>query len=168
MLAASIAMSTRPSLAQHSDDHGGHGRQWSGYQRKAFDWKDNDKRDHRRRHNQFWVSPRIESGWFQRPYPYHLDYYKMRYHGSYEPYFGNLYGPPEVVTAPPYYGPYYGGLGLGAEGYGAEYMHQYGGPNAGGFPMAPGPGAAVVEPSAPAQAPKAASKDEQLPAPVAE
>jgi hypothetical protein len=32
--------------------------------------------------------------WFQRPYPYHLDYYRMRYGGSYEPYFGNLYGPP--------------------------------------------------------------------------
>ncbi|HJQ80906.1 MAG TPA: hypothetical protein VJ828_13160 [Lacipirellulaceae bacterium] len=33
----------------------------------------------------------------------------MRYGGSYAPYFGNLYGPPQVVTAPPYYGPYYGG-----------------------------------------------------------
>jgi hypothetical protein len=33
-------------------------------------------------------------GWLQRPYPYHLDYYKMKYGGSYEPYFGNLYGPP--------------------------------------------------------------------------
>ena len=32
----------------------------------------------------------------------------MRYGGSYAPYFGNLYGPPQVVTAPPYYGPYYG------------------------------------------------------------
>jgi hypothetical protein len=31
----------------------------------------------------------------------------MRYGGSYAPYFGNLYGPPQVVTAPPYYGPYY-------------------------------------------------------------
>lgn len=34
----------------------------------------------------------------------------MRYGGSYAPYFGNLYGPPQVVTAPPYYGPY-GGYG---------------------------------------------------------
>jgi hypothetical protein len=53
----------------------------------------------------------VNSGWFQRPYPYHLDYYRMRYGGSYAPYFGNLYGPPQVVTAPPYYGPYYGGYG---------------------------------------------------------
>lgn len=41
---------------------------------------------------------------FQRPYPYHLDYYRMRYGGSYEPYFGNLYGPPQ------FYAPYYGGF----------------------------------------------------------
>jgi hypothetical protein len=53
----------------------------------------------------------VTAGWFQRPYPYHLDYYRMRYGGSYAPYFGNLYGPPQVVTAPPYYGPYYGGFG---------------------------------------------------------
>ena len=52
----------------------------------------------------------MNAGWFQRPYPYHLDYYKMRYGGSYAPYFGNLYGPPQVVTAPPYYGPYYNGF----------------------------------------------------------
>lgn len=37
------------------------------------------------------------SGWYQRPYPYHLDYYKMRYNGSYEPYFGNIYGPPAFI-----------------------------------------------------------------------
>jgi hypothetical protein len=37
----------------------------------------------------------------------------MRYGGSYAPYFGNLYGPPQVVTAPPYYGPYYGDFGQG-------------------------------------------------------
>lgn len=54
-------------------------------------------------------APPVSSGWFQRPYPYHLDFYRMRYGGSYAPYFGNLYGPPQIVTAPPYYGPYYGG-----------------------------------------------------------
>ena len=48
-----------------------------------------------------------EGGWFQRPYPYHLDYYKMRYGGSYEPYSGNLYGPPAYVF--PSSG-YYGGV----------------------------------------------------------
>jgi hypothetical protein len=40
----------------------------------------------------------------------------MRYGGSYAPYFGNLYGPPQVVTAPPYYGPYYGNFGYPNEG----------------------------------------------------
>ena len=71
-----------------------------------------DKRDHRRDRDHHFApqvfAPPVSSGWFQRPYPYHLDYYKMRYGGSYAPYFGNLYGPPQVVTAPPYYGPYYG------------------------------------------------------------
>ncbi len=44
-------------------------------------------------------------GWFQRPYPYHLDYYRMRYGGSYEPYFGNLYGPPiNVFPSRGFYG----------------------------------------------------------------
>jgi hypothetical protein len=61
------------------------------------------------------MSPQISSAWFQRPYPYHLDYYKMRYGGSYAPYFGNLYGPSGF---PAYYGPYYGGYGAGyANGY---------------------------------------------------
>jgi hypothetical protein len=77
------------------------------------------------------IAAQVNAGWFQRPYPYHLDYYRMRYGGSYAPYFGNLYGPPQVVTAPPYYGPYYGGYG-GYGGYGY------------GFPVGYGPEAAVV------------------------
>jgi hypothetical protein len=64
-------------------------------------------------HSPQFSAPPVSAGWFQRPYPYHLDYYKMRYGGSYAPYFGNLYGPPQVVTAPPYYGPYYGGYEAG-------------------------------------------------------
>jgi hypothetical protein len=92
--------------------------QWQGggpshggpvYQRQAFEsssghgkWR-NDKFGHA----PIVKSPQVNAGWFQRPYPYHLDYYRMRYGGSYAPYFGNLYGPPQVVTAPPYYGPYY-------------------------------------------------------------
>jgi hypothetical protein len=52
----------------------------------------------------------------------------MRYGGSYEPYFGNLYGPPQVVTAPPYYGPYYNGYGYGGFGFGGPAG--YGFPNA--------------------------------------
>jgi hypothetical protein len=100
----------------------------SVYQRQAFDWTHGHgdqhggrhrwERDHRRER----VAPQVSAGWFQRPYPYHLDYYRMRYGGSYAPYFGNLYGPPQVVTAPPYYGPYYGGYdmpdGYFARGYG--------------------------------------------------
>jgi hypothetical protein len=100
-----------------SGNHGGKGN-WSGYQRHTFDkgFKHDDKR---RRHDfKGRTSPHISSGWFQRPYPYHLDYYRMKYHGSYAPYFGNLYGPPQVVTAPPYYGPYYGGGGLGTGDWG--------------------------------------------------
>lgn len=81
-----------------------------------------DRRDRRdfRRDNRF-GSPQISAGWFQRPYPYHLDFYRMRYGGSYAPYFGNLYGTPQVVNYPPYYGPYYGGYGGGyANGYGPQ------------------------------------------------
>jgi len=65
------------------------------------------------------AQPQVSAGWFQRPYPYHLDYYRMRYGGSYAPYFGNLYGPPNVVLAPPYYGGYgYGGYEPYPGGYG--------------------------------------------------
>jgi hypothetical protein len=45
----------------------------------------------------------------------------MRYGGSYAPYFGNLYGTPQVVNYPPYYGPYYTGYGAGnAGGFGQQ------------------------------------------------
>jgi hypothetical protein len=86
-----------------------------------------DRRDFRRESR--FVSPQVSANWFQRPYPYHLDYYKMRYGGSYAPYFGNLYGTPQVVNYPPYYGPYYGGNGDG-------YANGYGQPGYGGAPMA--------------------------------
>ncbi|QDU90536.1 hypothetical protein Pla175_39420 [Pirellulimonas nuda] len=49
-------------------------------------------------------APSIASGTFQRPYPFHLDYYKQKFGGSYDPYFGNLYGPPNVVLATPFVG----------------------------------------------------------------
>ncbi len=168
------ATSTSSLLAQHSNNQSGDRRPWPGYQRRAFDWRDGDKHNHRHgRQRNTWISPRVESGWFQRPYPYHLDYYKMRYHGSYEPYFGNLYGPPEVVTAPPYYGPYYGGSGLGAGGYQSEYgaypnSEFGGGPIA--YPVEPQmqSSAAAANSAAAAQPPTATTKDENLPAPAAE
>jgi hypothetical protein len=109
----------------------GHHRR-SVYQRRAFDWMDKDDFRHSRGrgHSPHSFAPQVSAGWFQRPYPYHLDYYKMRYGGSYAPYFGNLYGPPQVVTAPPYYGPYYGGYGNG-------YPGEYGQPGDYGYPATP-------------------------------
>jgi hypothetical protein len=68
-----------------------------------------------------------------------LDYYKMRYGGSYAPYFGNLYGPPQVVTAPPYYGPYYGS-------FGGENGNGYAAPGYGGVPAEFPPGYGVMMP----------------------
>jgi hypothetical protein len=119
------------------------------------------KHDHR--HARFrgfdhrFSAPQVSAGWFQRPYPYHLDYYKMRYGGSYAPYFGNLYGPPQVVTAPPYYGPYYGGFEFANPNDGAPL----------GMPGFPNGGANVLPPdtSPPNVGPADASADESLPAP---
>jgi hypothetical protein len=96
----------------------------SKYQRRAFDRTGGHGDRHRgRRSQRVQQAPPVNAGWFQRPYPYHLDYYRMRYGGSYAPYFGNLYGPPQVVTAPPYYGPYYGGY---AYPIGPEFNGGYG------------------------------------------
>jgi hypothetical protein len=104
------------------------------YQQHAFDGKRRDERRDRRDFRRDWrsASPQISAGTFQRPYPYHLDYYKMRYGGSYAPYFGNLYGTPfgtpQVINFPPYYGPYY-------TGYGGGYGNGNGQPGGGGVPM---------------------------------
>jgi hypothetical protein len=104
--------------------NGGHEAGAPVYQRRAFEWWPGHGKRHDGKPNQplYWRSPPVNAGWFQRPYPYHLDYYRMRYGGSYAPYFGNLYGPPQVVTAPPYYGPYYGSFGYPVDGVmGAPY-----------------------------------------------
>lgn len=72
------------------------------------------QRDRHRKHRpaQYNV-PQVSGSYFQRPYPYHLDYYRMRWGGSYAPYFGNLYGPPNVeLGVTPYFnggGYYYDG-----------------------------------------------------------
>jgi len=141
------------------------------YQRHAFDGgRRDDRRDRRdfRRGYPMLNSPPISSGSFQRPYPYHLDYYKMRYGGSYAPYFGNLYGP----SYPAYYGPYYGGYGFGGgyangfeqPGYGGGPMEY---PVGAGMLMQPGP----VEPAevvneATTVKPQANVKAEGLPVPT--
>ena len=65
-------------------------------------------------------SAQMSGGQFQRPYPYHLDYYRMKWGGSYEPYFGNLYGPPNVVLGWP--GVY------GGPGWNNQWGNQWGPP----------------------------------------
>ncbi len=116
VLLAAVLAYAQPQQGGNREQHGG---QWSGYQRQGGDWK---RRDHDRRRDKFdrRQMPQVSSAWFQRPYPYHLDYYKMRWGGSYAPYFGNLYGTP-FGTPQVVYG---GGLGAGVwgtEGYGNGY-----------------------------------------------
>src|SRR5207253_3211701 len=115
------------------------------YQQHAGDgnWHDGKRQDRRdfRRDSRF-ASPQISSGWFQRPYPYHLDYYKNRFGVGIPPYSGNLYGTPGM-NYPAYYGPYYTGYG--------GYANVYGQPGYGGVPANPGiimPGTEVEESSA--------------------
>ncbi len=136
------------SRAQSSGDDDGRGG--PVYQRRAFEWNKHhdDRRKHRFGKKHIWVPPQVNAGWFQRPYPYHLDYYKMRYGGSYAPYFGNLYGPPQVVTAPPYYGPY------------GDF--QFANPGGGAYPAGYGP---PKEQFAPSNLPVAPSNGSELPAP---
>jgi hypothetical protein len=132
-IAAVVLASAGISLAAQPNDGNWHGTSGPVYQRRAFESKlgFNDFRHKDRRFFHQPVVPNVQSNWFTRPYPYHLDYYKMRYGGSYAPYFGNLYGPPQVVTAPPYFGPYYGDFGYGApNGFGGvpgEFPGQPGG-----------------------------------------
>ena len=124
-LAATMSLATQ-SLAQPGRDGSGPTGGPGVYQWRPSDGhrrdEGRDRRDYRP-NNRFVPQQQVQSGWFQRPYPYHLDYYKMRYGGSYAPYFGNLYGTPfgtpQVVNYPPYYGPYYTGYGAGnGIGYG--------------------------------------------------
>lgn len=97
---------------------------------------------HRRRGH---AAPQVSGGSFQRPYPYHLDYYKMRWGGSYAPYFGNLYGPPDVVLGVPY-----GGVPFGGVPYGYGNGIYNGGPIA---PGVAGPGVGVPYAAPPVVAP---------------
>lgn len=81
----------------------------------------------------------------------------MRYGGSYAPYFGNLYGPPQVVTAPPYYGPYYG-----------EFVNPIGGAQLGEFPGVPNGVMydAPLEKNAPQEESAGPSNNDTLPLPA--
>jgi hypothetical protein len=114
-LSASNAQ-TQQGNGQHG---GGHHDGRATYQRHRFDWKD---KGHGRRRDDFkrsWNGPQMSSGWFQRPYPYHLDYYRMKYCGSYAPYFGNLYGTPFGTPAV-----VYGGWGPGTGDWGPNVQPQ--------------------------------------------
>lgn len=64
-------------------------------------------------------SSQTSFGSFQRPYPYHLDYYRARWGGSYAPYFGNLYGPPNFFFGSPFSGGFNPFWGFGAYPYAA-------------------------------------------------
>jgi hypothetical protein len=132
LLLALIALAPPLACAETGEQWRRHDRR-PVYQRRAFESSRWHGKQRHRGHNDFqYVAPQVSASWFQRPYPYHLDYYRMKYGGSYAPYFGNLYGPPQVVTAPPYYGPYYGGYGEpGAYGSGDVYngLAVPGGPN---------------------------------------
>lgn len=114
----------KSSFAGHGNDHGG-------------DWR-------RRQMPQF--SSRTSAGSFQRPYPYHLDYYRAKWGGSYAPYFGNLYGPPNVfVNGAPFFGGFapfgfnaFNGFN-GINGFpGAGFENQFGGFGGPGFNGGPG------------------------------
>jgi hypothetical protein len=109
VLVAAFAVSIVAASAVGANEGSGYG----GANAPVYQRKGNSRgigQDFRRRDMRFAPFPQVSAGWFQRPYPYHLDYYRMRYGGSYAPYFGNLYGPPNVVLASPYFG-LYGGFG---------------------------------------------------------
>jgi hypothetical protein len=115
----------------------GDGGHWSGYERKGHFAKSWDDDRRHRDHFRFVPQEQVSAGWFQRPYPYHLDYYRMRYGGSYAPYFGNLYGPPNYnYYGSPYYGdysPYYGYNGYPPNGYQSNGYPPSGYPGGYGF-----------------------------------
>src|SRR3954451_14504998 len=107
-------MSPGPVYQRHAMD--GHmsddGHMFDGNRRDNWRMNRDGRRDSRR-DSGFEMSPRISSGWFERPYPDHLDFFRMR--------FGSRVGPLEAPygpTLPAYYGPYYTGAGLPNAPYG--------------------------------------------------
>src|SRR5262249_48854723 len=75
-----------------------------------------DRRDFRkdfRRRSPSIATPQVSSGWFERPYPYHLDFFRMRF-GSRVGALGEPYGP----GLPAYYGPYYTSPAVASDPYG--------------------------------------------------
>lgn len=116
-----------PAYQRRGGGHPGYGPSHAPYPGKYYGRPDYGRRP--------LPEANVSAGTFQRPYPYHLDYYKQRYGGSYEPYFGNLYGPPNVVL-----GGVYGGYGA------PVYAPPYGYPAAADYPAAPAATQAIVCP----------------------
>jgi hypothetical protein len=115
------------------------------YQRKGtFAGQGHDKHRDFRHQRMPQFSSQTSAGSFQRPYPYHLDYYRAKWGGSYAPYFGNLYGPPNYfINGVPFvngfggFGPFngfnnVGGFNsFGSPGFG--FQNQFGGFGGSGF-----------------------------------
>lgn len=107
------------------------------YQRKGtFAGHDYDKHRDFRHERMPQYSSQTNAGSFQRPYPYHLDYYRAKWGGSYAPYFGNLYGPPNYfINGVPFYngfGPWGGFNSFGYPGGFDNRFGGFGGPGSGG------------------------------------
>jgi hypothetical protein len=114
------------------------------YQRKGtFAEQGHDKHRDFRHQRMPQFSSQTSAGSFQRPYPYHLDYYRAKWGGSYAPYFGNLYGPPNYfINGVPFvngFGPFNGFNNVGgfnSFGFpGIGFQNQFGdfgGPGFGG------------------------------------
>ena len=123
--AAGPTYQRKGTFAEHGPKHGG-------------DWRQRPMMQY---------SSRTSAGSFQRPYPYHLDYYRAKWGGSYAPYFGNLYGPPNYFFNGTGFfggfGPYSGfngfnggfGFNGGYSGFGNPWFG--GGANWGGAPYGP-------------------------------
>jgi hypothetical protein len=77
--------------------------------------------------------PTVQGYWFQRPYPYHLDFYRQAYGGSYEPYFGFLYGTPSVYAPTNLVSP----IGPAFDIYGPSQPPAYDAPGPADAPPAP-------------------------------
>jgi hypothetical protein len=120
MAGAIVAITAFQDPAQAQPGGGG-----PTYQRKgsfAGDWGGGHDKWRHRPMPQF--SSQTSAGSFQRPYPYHLDYYRARWGGSYAPYFGNLYGPPNFFFGSPFFGgvnPWWGFGGLPFAGFGGGF-----------------------------------------------
>lgn len=100
------------------------------YQRKGtFAGRDFDKRRDFRRQRMPQFQSQTSAGSFQRPYPYHLDYYRAKWGGSYAPYFGNLYGPPNYfINGVPYFNGFGQSGGFNSFGFrGIGFDNQFGG-----------------------------------------